>query len=204
MRQIVIDWKNFCNGIETFKVDYFYTLFITDLVDETTIEEIEVIYETFPNSEKLVSRMKKYLFDESPNVNEFEKVIILEKLIKHDFYERMPILEQIHSFSKFNSNPKFSYIEDVENLPNIVVEDTLIQDFHDYMRDQIIIDDDKVWELISSLYGLTYDFDYQLFLFQPLLKTNYTMEYLYQFKKLGGVYAITANSIYYSFNKNGL
>jgi len=197
MKQIVNDWKKFCNGVETFEDDYFYTLFM----DEISIEEIEAIYETFPNSEKLVSRMKRYLFDEISIVDEIDEIQKLEKLIKLDFEERKPILEQIPCFLNFNSNPKFSYVENVEDLYNLVGDDILIQDFQDYMRNIIMIDDDKVWELKSALYGKTYDFDYQLFLFQPLLKTDYSMEYLYQFKKLVGVYAITEDSVVYSFKK---
>ncbi len=201
MRQIVNDWKNFCTGIETFKEDYFYTLFMEDFIGEITTEEIEAIYETFPNSEKLVNRMKQYLFDEISIDDEIEKVQVLQKLIKLDFEERKPILEQIPSFLNFNSNPKFIYEENVEVVNNLILEDIWIQNFHDYLRNIIMIDDDKVWELKSALYGKTYDFDYQLFLFQPLLKTEYSMEHLYEFKKLGGVYAITEDSVVYSFKR---
>ena len=197
MKQIVNDWKKFCTGGETFQDDYFYTLFM----DEISIEEIEAIYETFPNSEKLVNRMKRYLFDGIPIVDKIEKMEKLEKLIKLDFDERKSILEQIPSFLNFNSNPKFSYVENVEDLYVLNGDDILIQDFQDYMRNIIKINDDKVWELKSALYGKTYDFDYQLFLFQPLLKTDYSMEYLYQFKKLGGVYAISNDGVFYSFKK---
>lgn len=197
MRQIVNDWKNFCEGVETFEDDYFYTLFM----DEISIEEIETIYKYFPNSERLVGRMKQFLFDEAPQVNENDKVQILENLIKLDFEERKPIIEQLPSFSNFNSNPKFIYEENEKVVYNLVLDDIWIQNFQDFMRNQIVIEDDKVWELKSALYGKTYDFDYQLFLFQPLLKPAYTMEYLFRFKKLGGIYAISENTVYFSFKR---
>lgn len=195
MRQIVNDWGSFCEGKKSFEDSYFYTLFM----DELSNDEIEYIYKYFPNSERLVNRMRQYLFDESLAVNENEKKQVLGRLIELDFEDRKPILELLPSFSNFNSSPRFVYTEDVEYVSNLVLEDVWIQDFQDFLRDQIIIDDDKVWELKSALYGLTYDFDYQLFLFQPLLNTNYTMENIFKFKKLGGVYAITDNEIVYSW-----
>lgn len=197
MRQIVNDWISFCEGIKSFEDDYFYTLFMDDVV----IKEIEVIYRYFPNSEKLVDRMKKYLFAEIPPTNEIEKEQILEKLIKLDFEERKSILEHLPIFSNFNSNPKFIFTRNVEEVYNLASNDIWIQGFYDFLRNQLLIEDDKTWELKSALYGKTYDFDYQLYLFQPLLKTDYSFEHLFEFKRLGGVYAITANGVYYSFKK---
>ncbi len=199
MNQIVNDWLKYCEGSEAFEDDYFYTLFM----DEISVEEIEAIYKTFPNSEKLIKRMKQYLFGKNPKVNDSDKVFMLENLIKLDFEERMPILELLPNFSTLKTNLKFIYEENVEVVNKLVLNDVWIQDFHDFMIRQMIIEDKKAFELYNALYGKTFDFDYQQYLFQPLFNTEYKMEYLFQFKKLGGVYAITESALYFSTKENG-
>ncbi len=59
----------------------------------------------------------------------------------------------------------------------------------------------KRYIFFNSFYGNTFDFNLQIFLFVPIVKTDYTAENLFNFKRLGGIYAISDNKIYYSFKK---
>jgi hypothetical protein len=198
MNQLLSEWTTFCKDNTVFEDSHFYTLFMEDI----TSEEIKEVYKYFPNSERLIERMERFLFEAKPEIKDFElKKIELEKLIKLDFEERKPILEKIDLFTSFNSHPNFVFTSDFESISRLILDDVWSQSFHDFMRMQKLITDKKVYELNNALYGITYDFDYQLFLFEPLLKTNYSVKYLFEFKRLGGVYAITANGIYYSFKK---
>tara|TARA_R110000868_G_scaffold252899_5_gene509611 strand:+ start:54 stop:650 length:597 start_codon:yes stop_codon:yes gene_type:complete len=198
MNQLLIEWSTFCKDNTVFEDSHFYTLFMEGI----TSEEIKEVYKYFPNSERLIERMERFLFESKPDIEDFElKKIELEKLIKLDFEERKPILEKIDLFTSFNSHPKFIFTSDFESISTLILDDVWSQSFHDFMRMQKLITDKKVYELNNALYGITYDFDYQLFLFEPLLKTNYSVKYLFEFKRLGGVYAITANGVYYSFKK---
>lgn len=198
MNLLIDDWSSFCENKVIFEDNYFFTLFMENI----TISEVKEVYKYFPNSKELIERMEKFLFEEKPKIEDFNlKKNELEKLIKLDFEERKPILENIEIFTNYVSNINFVYTVDFELIATLILDDIWSQSFHDFMRTQKLITDKKVYELNNALYGITYDFDYQLYLFQPLLKTNYSMEYLFQFKKLGGVYAITANGVYYSFKK---
>jgi hypothetical protein len=197
MKQIVIDWMNFCEGNDIFEDCHFYTL----LMEGISNEEIEAIYKYFPNSKELKRRIKEYLFYEISQVQKNNKIQTLERLIKLDFEERKSILNHLPSFLNFNSNPQFIYNENIDVISDLIHDDIWTQDFQDYLYSKWLIVDKKCYELNNAFYGLTYDFDYQFYLFQPLLKTEYKMEYLFQFKKLGGVYVISENAVYYSFNQ---
>lgn len=195
MKQLIKDWSSFCEGEVVFEDGYFYTLFMENI----SIDEIRLIYQYFPNSDELIERMEKFLFVKPvKDVVDEIKISRLEKLIRLDFEERKPILKTLDSFSIFNSNAKFNYVSEFESISKLTMDDIWSQSFHDYLRSQKIDHDKKTYELFNSLYGLTYDFDYQLFLFKPLLRTSYSMQYLYDFKQLGGVYAITENGVFFS------
>ena len=197
MNQIIKDWCEFCEKGTIFQKGYFFTLFMEDI----TSEEIKEVYKYFLNSKKLIARMERFLFEAKPKIEDFEtKKNELEKLIKLDFEERKPILEKLEIFSLFNSNPNFVFTENFESISTLILDDVWSQSFHDFVDFQTIVDDEKTYAIYDSLYGITYDFDYQLYLFEPLLKTNYSVEHLFNFKRLGGVYAITDEGIYYSFN----
>jgi len=199
MNQMINEWSDFCEGRAVFEDCYFYTLFMENI----SSEEIRSIYKYFPNSEQLIEKMENFLFGAKPNIENFEtKKNELERLIKLDFEDRKPILQQLDVFSKFNSNPTFQFTFDIESISTLILDDVWSQSFHDFLRTQKVISDKKVYELYNALYGITYDFDYQLFLFEPLLKTNYTVESLFQFKRLGGLYVISDNIVYYSFKTN--
>ena len=198
MNLLIDDWSSFCENKAVFEDNYFFTLFM----ENVTFTEIKEIYKYFPNSEELIKRMVKFLFEEKPKIIDFNlKKNELEKLIKLDFEERKPILENIKIFTNYVSNINFVYLEDFESITTLILDDVWSQSFHDFMRTQKLITDKKVYELNNALYGITYDFDYQLYLFKPLLKTNYTVKNLFKFKQLGGVYAIKDNCVYFSFEK---
>lgn len=196
MRQIINEWREFCEEGKSFRDGHFYTLFMENI----TPEEIKVVYRTFPNSERLISRMTRFLFDEVIQIPNGDKQKRMQELIKLDFHERKPILDQLPSFTKFNLDQKFIFREDTELIAELILDDIWIQEFHDRIFGEISIPDRKTYELIDAHYGITSDFDYQLFLSLPLLNTDYSMKDLYEFKKAGGVYAITETEVVYSYN----
>lgn len=195
MRQIINDWIEFCENDKPFEESYFYTIFMENI----SKEEIEIVYRSFPNSDQLTDRMNKFLFEEDVQIPNNEKQKILGELIQFDFLERETILKSLPAFSKFNMNHKFVYYEDRDVVNDLILDDVWIQDFHDYIFGQMSITDKKAYELLDALYGISNDFDYQLFLFLPLLKTEYSMKHLYKFRKAGGIYAITETEVVYSF-----
>lgn len=197
MNQLIREWATFCENNTVFEDNHFYSLFMENI----STKEINEVYKHFPNSDELIVRMKKFLFDEKPKIEDIEtKMNELEKLIMLDFKEREPILKNLDIFSTFNDNPNFIFTSNFESFNKLILDDVWSQSFQDYIRTQKIITDKKVFELFNALYSITYDFDYQLYLFAPLLKTKYSMEYLFEFKRLGGVYVITDNGVLYSFN----
>lgn len=196
MKQIVQDWIEFCENGKDFEDSYFYTLFM----EEISQEEIIAIFRSFPNSEELVERLNKFLLIKESNGTTSEKIQELGDLLSQDFLDKKQILQHLPSFSKFNEEYQIVYTRDTDEVEDLILDDIWVQEFHDFMRAQKIITDKKVYELFNALYGITYDADYQLYLFIPLLNTNYTMEHLFRFKKAGGVYAITENEVVYSIS----
>lgn len=198
MKKIINDWSDFCLNRKKFEDGYFYTLFM----DEISHEEVNEIYKYFPNSKMLISKAEKFIFEKTPFEKDlFSRKTILERLIKSDFEERKSIHQQIPVFSIFEDNISFTYISDASLISEMNLNDTWSQSFHDFVDFQTIADDKKTYALYDALYCLTTDFDYRLYLFEPLLTTNYTANYIYDFKRLGGVYAIAENGVYYSYTK---
>ena len=78
-------------------------------------------------------------------------------------------------------------------------DDIFSQEFYNYTDFQTIHNDDKTYALYDALYGITSDFDYRLYLFEPLLTINYSGENLFLFKKLGGDFVIKDNTVLYSY-----
>ncbi len=195
-QQLIKDWILFCQGNRNFEKGHFYSL----LMDELSEDEIDIIYEPFINKKKLKLKLKKYLYSLESSINiTSKKKNLLEVLIKLDFQERLSIFKEIAEFSQFRSNMKFEYVEEFNVVENLAFDDVLSQMFFNYTDFQIIEENDKVDALYDALYGLVADFDYRLYLFEPLLSVNYTGEYLFQFKKMGGVYAIKDETVMYSF-----
>lgn len=89
----------------------------------------------------------------------------------------------------------------MEHNETLIWDDIWSQRFLDFMVDNVIIEDEKTYIIYNSFYGITFDFNLQIFLFIPLVKTNYTAEHLFNFKRLGGIYTISDNKVYYSFKK---
>ena len=90
MRQIVLDWVDYCNGKKEFADGYFYTLFMENI----TIDEVKAIYETFPNSSALITKMSKFLFEPKPAVkSSIDNIAELDRLIKLDFSKRTLIMQ---------------------------------------------------------------------------------------------------------------
>lgn len=196
MRQIVYDWMNFCEGKREFEDGYFFTLFMENL----TIEEINVIYSYFPNADMLTARMEKFLFGpKAIELPPYDRVCELDRLIRLDFVDREFSLKSLSPSSNGWHNLIFNYVEDDKIVDNLILDDIYTQSFHDFMRSKKITSEKKMYLLFDALYGITYDFDFQLYLYAPLLATSYTGEHLFQFKRLGGVYAVTNEEIVYSF-----
>ena len=122
-------------------------------------------------------------------------------MIVKDFEDRQKILSELECFKKFLANPEFEFISDLEHNKTVVWDDIWSQNFQDKICSKKVNREDKTYELYNSLYGITFDFDFQLYLFLPLLNTDYTGENILEFKSLGGIYAISDNKVYYSFKK---
>lgn len=195
MKELVKDWIQFCEEKKSFNTGYFYSLFM----DNLSQDELVYIYNFFPNSERLILKLKKYMLqDFNISINPEVKIELLEIMIRLDFEDRKKVFEEMNKIS-FYDKIAFKYIEDSKEIINLQYNDVLSQEFHDYINYKTILEDDKTDALYEALYGLTTDFDYRLYLFEPLLKVDYTGENLFQFKRLGGVYTIQDNTVLYSY-----
>jgi hypothetical protein len=189
------DWKLLCNEGKPYERGYFYTLFM-----EITFDDIENIYRYAPNSEKLILKMKNYFLQKEIKFNKGDITPeLLEVLIKLDFEEKKELFLAHNEFNELLQKWEFVYIKNYDEVVDMIGDDELSQYFFDYVSDYKINKDKMVYIIYDSLYGLTTDFDFQLYLFEPLLKLKYTGEYMFQFRNLGGIYAITDNVVYYSF-----
>lgn len=188
MKQIVEEWCLFCEGSKNFEDGYFFTLFM----EELSIEEIEKVFSFFPNSEKLLSKMLLFRETES-NITLSNNELL--KLLKKDFEERSIIFKEIPIFANLLRNPQFEYNENLEQVKSLIWDDIWSQEFYDHVGSFKIDKSPKVYELHNAMYGATYDFDMTLFLFEPLLKIDYSGQSLLKFKKCGGIYAIADNKI---------
>ena len=195
MKDIIKEWCHFCENKKLFEDGYFYNLFLGRL----EIKEIEIIYQYFNNSSELIDRMNSFVFSEVEIINDLDiKKNTLKNLIQLDFEERKPILKDLPNFDVILNNPSFTYTDDFNLVSNFILDDIWSQNFHDYLRTQKETSDKKTFELYNALYGLTTDFDYSMYLFKPLLKSNYSLNNLYRFKRLGGIYAFTEIGIFYT------
>jgi hypothetical protein len=193
MKNIVKDWVAFCEGTKKFEDGHFYSIFLEELSEE----EIKTILDFFLNSDLLIQNYKhfKAFIPTTPSTAE------LELLIKSDFHQKRKVLQNIETFKSFPFNPNFVFTSDFEFVNQLILDDTWTQTFHDYIDFQTILDDEKTFVLYDSLYALTSDFDMRLFIFSPLLKPNYNFEYIFKFKKLNGVYAISNDNVYFSIRQ---
>ncbi|TPN89235.1 hypothetical protein [Aquimarina algicola] len=183
-------WDLFCKEEKSFSDGYFYSLFM-----EITFNDLYYIYKHFPNSDKLILKTKKYLIYQDLK---FEKKItpaLLEVLIKLDFEEKKTLFQAHNEFDYLLKKWTFIYEKDFVKVAEMIEDDELSQEFFNYK----ISDKEAMYALDDALYGLTNDFDYRLYLFEPLTKLNYSGEYMFQFKSFGGIYAISDNIVYYSY-----
>jgi len=195
-KEQITDWFLFKDG-ESFENGHFYTLFM-----EADYSEIEQIYSCLPKSNELVLKMKNYLLREETSIKSNNTPELLDVLIKLDFEEKKYFFRKHNEFSELLNNWKFVYLDDFNEVDGMYGE--LNQDVIDYFSDYTIDEDNKlIYVIYDALYGFTTNFDMQLYLFAPLLSLNYTGEYMFQFKKLGGIYAINDddNIVYYSYKK---
>jgi hypothetical protein len=164
-------------------------------MEDLNKEKVYEVCRYFPNSMKLIKKMEKFLFHTFPSIeNVSEKKQKLQNLLIEDFNERADLFRRIGF-----ENPKFIYIEDCKSIEEMIWDDNWSERFHDFVDYSRISDDKKTSALYDALYGLTHDFDYRLYLFEPLLTINYSMEALHEFKKRGGIYIIVDDTVYYSF-----
>lgn len=196
MRQIIKDWCNFCENGTKFEDGHFYTLFM----DGPSPDEIKEVFKYFDQKSELTDRMVKYLYDPRPQIGEGEELKDeLRKLIVKDFEDRKKLLLQLDCFKKFLSNPEFVFMSDLEHNEALIWDDIWSQRFVDFMIDNVINEEEKTYIIFDSFYGITFDFNLQIYLFIPFVKTDYTAKHLFSFKRLGGIYAISDNIVYYSF-----
>lgn len=206
MRQIVDDWVSYCKGENIYPDSHFYILFM----DLPTDEEIEAIYQFFPNKEELISRMKDWINYRIVGRNQISEKAAKELLVK-DLAQRSYILEKLHAGISNLGNIKYKF-KDYKVVEKELFNDELSQNFLDYISSNYKYNSDKrhdnfddniLYELSNAIYGVTSDYDIQFYLYQPLLKIDYTAEYLYEFITGGGIYAFTEEGISYSI-KSGM
>lgn len=189
------DWELFCKEEKSFNDGHFYSLLM-----ETTFEDLEKIYRFFPNSEKLILKAKNYFLNRGLEKNDQRKTPEqLGILIKLDFEEKKPIFHAHDEFQNLLRKWEFVYVENKNEVAEMIGNDELSQEFFDIVFSYKLNSADALYAIDDALYGLTTDFDYRLYLFEPLTKLNYTGEYMFQFKNLGGIYAIKDGIVYYSF-----
>lgn len=189
------NWERFCRQEESFGDGYFYSLLM-----ESQKEDLEEIFKHLPNSEKLVLKTRNYQLSREGN---YRQVSInpeqMEILIKLDFEEKKPIFEAHNEFSELLKKWSFVYIQEYDKVIDLIGDDVLSQEFFDCIFNYKINSDDPIYVIDDALYGLTTDFDYRLYIFEALTTLKYTGEYMFQFKNLGGVYAISDNTVYFSY-----
>lgn len=201
MRQIVKDWCDYYEDKRTCEKSEFFTLFM----EKVSKEEIRQIYKYFPFNLQLIERLENFLFGSWPRIENVEHIKDeLKKIIVNDFKDRKEILYQIPSFQNFLFNPEFIFKSDETEIKKLISDDIWSQNFIDFTSTQRKLTGWKIYEIHNALYGISNDFDYRLYLFIPFLNINYSGEYLFKFKRLGGIYAISDNKVYFSVSKNQL
>jgi len=191
----VRDWELFCKGEKSFDDGHFYSLLM-----ETSNDDLERIFQFFPNSERILLKTKNYLLKrhiQSDNSDRSPEQF--DVLIKLDFEEKKPIFRDHNEFSGLLNKWKFVYVENYDEVVEMIGDDELTQEFFDSIFSYKLNSSDAIYVIDDALYGLTTDFDYRLYLFEPLTSLDYTGEYMFQFKNLGGVYALKDDVVYYSY-----
>ncbi len=197
MKQLIKDWTEFCENGKVFEDGHFYTLFMD--IDPNDIREV---FKYFPNSDRLVNRMENFItYNPGFTGDLHEKKEKLSQLLELDWEERKPFIKDLPSFSELVENCPIVFTPDLLLISDLILDDVWSQDYQDFLRIQKISTEKKIFVLYDALYGKASDFDYSMYLFEPLLKINYSLQSLFEFKKLGGVYAITEGGIYFSFKQ---
>lgn len=173
-------------------------------MDGPSKEEIKEIFKYFDQNIELTDRLVKYLYHPKPQIDDVENLKDeLRRLIVKDFYDRQKILSELDCFKIFFAVPEFEFISDLEHNETLIWDDIWSQRFFDFRIDNVIYEEENIYIIYNSFYGITFDFNLRIFLFIPLVKTDYTAEHLFSFKSLGSLYAISDNKVYYSFKKKG-
>lgn len=202
MKDEIKKWKNYCNGDESINYSDFYTL----LMDEPSVEELNLIFNCFPEIGKELRDivMEIIYFDKNNFDSELRKSPSkLLELVKSDFDNIVNLFQIIGNREIVDKlkNLKLNYTKDI----NIVNDLKYIDPFHSELVILIgdhIIDSDKktnirLYGLREAIYGLTNN---------PIIVNHIISKFLYDkidfsnYFKLwinGGDYAITENGVHY-------
>lgn len=193
MNQLINDWIDFKTSQEPRPHGYFTTLF----TEVSSLSDLQRIYGGLPNEEALIDCAVCYLFGWNKSASRPSKSN-LEYLLRKDFEQRNNYHGDLY---KGVSLQRFDYIEDSSEVEGLMWGDTWTEGFYDFMRKLKVSDTEVIYELFSALYYIPSDFDCQLYMFAPLLKTEYTARSVALFKALGGLYAVTESGVKFSWDE---
>ena len=199
MKNSIENWIESCEIDREIRRGEYDTLFMEDVTEE----EVAAIFKPFVNNEELSKRMNRYLTDyrnDGIKDNFEDKKSFMENLLKLDFEERKPDVEKEVSFFEDVIFPtKYKFNPNYEEVDNQMMGDKFSQDFSDYFRRKKIDEKAKTYALYRAIDRISVHYSYTLYLFQPLVKMNYTANHIYEFLMRGGTYAVIGDTVYYSF-----
>jgi len=205
--KLLNDWINFSEGRKSFDKSHFYTLFH----EKWNQNEIELIFNFFPNSEVLI---KKFLeFTESKKKLETHDIIkgfnknnyyeILTSLINNDLNEKERLCKELNFIELLNIFTDISFSFTNENDFFLIKKQSdsnawLMESIGDYFIDNKMIEDEKTYALFEAFYGLTVNYQLVWFLGKPLINTTYNPDKYFQIWSHGADYVIDNNVAYIS------
>ncbi|TCI93042.1 hypothetical protein [Tenacibaculum sp. M341] len=200
MREIVKSWLDYCQKDDEIIRGEFDTLFMDNITDE----EVRAIFKPFVSSKKLSKRMIRYLKDYRNDGivdTTIDKRGFMEKLLRLDFEERKPDVENINLFSKVIFPTKYKFNPDFEEVEEDMMGDVFSQKFNNHFRRSKVNEKPKIYPLYQAISCISSYYSFTQYLFQPLVNMNYTASHIYEFLMRGGTYAVIEDTVYYSFKE---
>jgi hypothetical protein len=194
MKEMIVDWCEFCEGKKIFDKSYFHTLFWEDI----NSSDLKLIFKYFPNSDALFNLMNDYLFEKSEKVSESKINETLIELALSDIQEKKFLLNGNSSLVSMVDNINVEFVDDylfVANLCNSSPYLDFFDAISDVVLDNWIIEDKKTYALYEAFYGLTKSYEITWELFQPLLSIDTSLGYYIRFVSLGGVYSFLGTKL---------
>jgi len=206
VHHLLTDWKDLCDKKKEFDYSYFAALFTLDL----TQDMLEGIFASFPNSDALVQRMRTvreagelvnrpYLF---PRLQNRGSVNELLDLVSKDLSERRRLCAQKGdtALTGIIDKAKVIYSDDEEVIDKAIRStDTpnvwLYELIGDYLRENRIVNDDRIYALFDAFYGLAADYYLSWYLATPLISVDIDFSNYFELWRLGGAYILLEDAV---------